>query len=62
MLFYQFSEPESLVEFPPQDQAAVRSDAGTLGIDLEKGVEGERKRLILDLTPLVLTSGASSSC
>jgi hypothetical protein len=40
MLFDQFSEPESLVEFPHQDQAAVGSDAGTLEIDLERGVEG----------------------
>jgi len=30
MLVGQFSEPESLVEFAPQDQAAVGSDAGTL--------------------------------
>jgi hypothetical protein len=39
MLFDQFSEPESLVEFAHQDQAAVGSNAGTLEIDLERGVE-----------------------
>jgi hypothetical protein len=61
MLFDQFSEPESLVEFPNQDEAAVGSDAGTLEIDLERRVEGELKGLILYLTHWVLTSGASSS-
>jgi hypothetical protein len=61
MLFDQFSEPESLVELPHQDKAAVGSDAGTLEIDLERGVEGELKGLILYLTHWVLTSGASSS-
>ena len=61
MLFDQFSEPESLVEFAHQDQAAVGGDAGTLEIDLERGVEGELKGLILYLTHWVLTSGASSS-
>jgi hypothetical protein len=39
MLFDQFSEPESLVEFAHQDQAAVGSNVGTLEIDLERGVE-----------------------
>ena len=55
------SEPESLVEFAHQDQAAVGSDAGTLEIDLKRGVEGELKGLILYLTHWVLTSGAPSS-
>jgi len=50
MLFDQFSEPESLVKFAHQDQAAVGSDAGTLEIDFERSVEGELKRLILYLT------------
>lgn len=40
------------VEFTHQDQAAVGSDAGTLEIDLERGVEGEIKGLILYPTPL----------
>src|SRR5208283_2461879 len=35
--------------------------AGTLEIDLDRGVEEELKRLILSLTPWVLTSGAFSS-
>jgi hypothetical protein len=72
MLFHQFSEPESLAEFAHQDQAAVGlpprgfgrrvgSDAGALEIDLERGVEGELKWLVLYLTLWVLTSGASSS-
>ena len=50
MLFDQFSEPESLIKLVHQDQAAVRGDAGTLEIDLERGVEGELKGLILYLT------------
>jgi hypothetical protein len=57
----QSSEPESLVEFAHQDQAAVRSDPGTLEIDLERGLAGEMKGLILYPTYWVLTSGASSS-
>ncbi len=61
MLLDQPSEPESLVEFAHQDQAAVRSDAGTLEIDLERYVEGELKRLILYLTHWVLASGVPSS-
>jgi len=60
-LFDQCSEPESLVEFAHQDQAAVGGDAGALEIDLESGVEGKLKGLVLYLTPWVLTSGASSS-
>jgi len=39
MLLDQFSEPESLVEFPHEDQTAVRGDARTLEIDLEGDVE-----------------------
>ena len=45
MLSDQFSEPESLVEFAHQDQAAIGGDARTLEIDLERGVERELKRL-----------------
>jgi hypothetical protein len=61
MLLDQFSEPESLVEFAHQDQAAVGSDPGTLEIDLERGVEGELKGLALFVTHWVWTSEASSS-
>jgi hypothetical protein len=61
VLFDEFSEPESLVEFAHQDQAAVGGDAGTLEIDLERGVEGELEWLILFLTHWVWTSGAASS-
>ena len=61
MLFDEFSEAESLGEFPHQNQAAVGGDAGTLEIDLERGIEGELKALILYLTHWALTSGASSS-
>ncbi len=46
MLFYQFSEPESPVEFARQDQAAVGSDAGTSEIELERDAEGELKALL----------------
>ena len=51
MLLDEFSEPESLVEFAHQDQAAVGGDAGTLETDLERGVEGELEWLILFLPP-----------
>jgi hypothetical protein len=61
MLFDQCSEPESLIKFAHQDEAAVRGDAGTLEIDLERGVEGELKGLILYFTHWVPTSRASSS-
>jgi hypothetical protein len=56
MLFDQFAESEPLVEFAHQDQATVRSDAGALELDLERGVEGELKRPFLYLTHWVLTS------
>jgi hypothetical protein len=61
VLLDEFSEAKSLVEFPHQNQAAVGGDAGTLGIDLERGVEGELKGLTLYLTHWVPPSGASSS-
>ena len=50
MLFNQFSESQSFAEFPHQNQAAVGGDVGALEIDLDKGVEGELKRLALFLT------------
>jgi len=59
-LFDQYSEPESLIKFAHQDEAAVRGDAGTLAIDLGRGVEGELEGLILYFTNGVQTSGASS--
>jgi len=61
MLSDEFSEAESLVEFPRQNQAAVGGDARPLEIDLERGIERELKRLVLPLTQWVLTSGSSSS-
>jgi hypothetical protein len=39
MLLDQFSEPQSLVQFAHQDQAAVGGDAETLEIDLERRLE-----------------------
>jgi len=60
-LFDQFSEPQSLVDSPHQEQAAVERDVETMQIDLERGVEGKLKGLILYLTPWVLTSGAALS-
>jgi hypothetical protein len=60
MFFDQFSEPEPLVEFAHQDQAAVRGDARPLEIDPERSVERELKGLILYLTHWVLTSETSS--
>jgi len=50
-----------LVEFAHEDQATVRSDAGALEFDLERGVEGELKWPLMYLSRWVLTSGASSS-
>jgi len=47
VLFDEFSEAESLVEFPHQNQAAVGGDAGTLEIDLERGVEGDMREMFL---------------
>jgi hypothetical protein len=61
VLFDEFSEAQSLVDFAYQNEAAVGGDAGTLKIDLERGIEGELKGLILYLTHWVLTSGASLS-
>ena len=46
MLLDQVSKPESLVEFADQDQAIIGSDARAVKIDLERGVEGELKRLL----------------
>jgi len=59
MFFNQHSEPKPLVQLAHQDQATVRGDAATLEIDLERGVEGGLKWLILYLTRCVLISGAS---
>jgi hypothetical protein len=50
MLFDPFSEPESLVEFAHQNEASIGGDAGLLEIDLESGVEGGLKGLMLYLT------------
>jgi hypothetical protein len=62
ILFDQCSEPQPLVEFAHQDQAAVGSDAGTLESDLERGVKRELKRMISRFTHWELASGAPSSC
>ncbi|HJY88025.1 MAG TPA: hypothetical protein VKE24_14420 [Candidatus Acidoferrales bacterium] len=48
--FDQLSEPEALVKFARQDQAAIRGPAGTLELDLERGVEGEVKGPVLFFT------------
>jgi hypothetical protein len=51
-LFDQFSEPESLVEFTHQDQAAVGSDARTLEADLERSINEEiSDRCLASLLP-----------
>jgi hypothetical protein len=57
----EFAEAQTFVQLTNQNQAAVGGDTGTLEINLERGVEGELKGLILYLTHWVLTSGASSS-
>ena len=51
MLFDQFSEPESLVEFVHQDQVPDGSVEGTLEIDIERGIEREMEGLLLSLAP-----------
>lgn len=61
MLRDQCAEPEPLVEFTHQDQAAVRRNARTLETDLERRIQGKLKWPVLYLTRWVLTSGASSS-
>ena len=50
VLFDEFSEPVSLVQFPRQNQAAVGGDEGALEIDPERGVGGELKGMISCLT------------
>jgi len=52
----QFSEPETLVKFPHQDQTAIRTGTRTLELNVERNVEGEEEHLILCLTNRVLTS------
>jgi hypothetical protein len=56
MVFDQFSEPEALVKFTHEDQAAVRGDARPMEIDLQSRVQGKLKRLILFLTHWVWPS------
>jgi hypothetical protein len=43
-------QTQSLIQLANQNQAAIGSHAGTFEIDLERGVEGELKGLILRLT------------
>ena len=61
MLHDEITEAQTFVQLAHQDQATVGSDARTLEIDLQRGVEGELKRLILYLTHWVLISCVSSS-
>jgi len=61
MLFDELSEPQSLVQFPDHNQAAIGGDPRSLEIDLERGVERELKGLVLFVTHSVWASGASSS-
>lgn len=60
MLLGQLSESEALVRFAHQDQAAVRGDAETLEIDLERWVEGKLKSCVLYFTHWALAAGAPS--
>jgi hypothetical protein len=59
--FDQFTQTETLVQLPHQNQATVGGDPRPLEIDLQGSVEGELKGLVLFLTHRVLTSGASSA-
>ena len=51
MLFDQFSEPESFVEFAHQDQAAGGSDAGILEIDLDSFLRSVYTGVFEELVP-----------
>jgi hypothetical protein len=60
MLRDQFTEPEPLVEFTHQDQAAAGRNARTFEADLERGIRGKLKRPVLYVTHWIFTSGTSS--
>ena len=59
MLCNEFAQDQTFIQFAHDNQAAVGTDPRSLGIDLQRGVEGELKGLILFLTPWVSASGAS---
>jgi hypothetical protein len=54
------AQTQALVQFPHQNQASVRGNARSLGVDLQGSFERELKGLILALTRWVSSSGASS--
>ena len=56
MLGDEFAEAQTLVQLTHQNQAPVGGDPRTLEIDLQGGVEGELKGLVLLLTRWVCTS------
>jgi hypothetical protein len=51
----------SLIQLTNKNQAAIGNHTGTLETNLERGVDGERKELILRLTNWFLASAAFSS-
>jgi hypothetical protein len=58
MLFDEFPEPEPFVQLAHQNQAIIGGDPRSLEVNLQSGVEGELKRLILFLTHWVSVSRA----
>lgn len=62
VLFDKFAESQPLIQFPNEYQATVRSDTRPLGIDFQRSIERELKRLILFLTHWVCTFKPSSMC
>jgi len=57
----EFAQAQTFVQFADQNETAVRSDARSLKIDLQRSVERELEWLILFLTHWVLASDVSSS-
>jgi hypothetical protein len=50
VLFDQFTQTQTFIQLPHQNQATVRGDARSLEIDLQGAVERELKGLVLFLT------------
>jgi hypothetical protein len=62
MLGDETAQTQPFIQFAHQNESAIRSDASSLEIDLQRSVERELKWPILFLTHWVLASSASSSC
>src|SRR5450759_3077838 len=60
VLLGKFTESQTFVYLPHQNQAAIGSDSRSLEIDLQGSIEEELKGMVLFLTHWVCTSKASS--